>query len=356
MEYKEAYISALLREMEMKSGYLRGENIQTIYFGGGTPSQLQQHDFERIFDGIYRVFPVSDNPEITIEANPDDLSDSYVSSLNTLPLNRLSVGIQSFDDDELRLLNRRHTSREAIDAVARSKDAGFSNVSIDLMYAIPGQTPDSWAKNIDKAIELDVSHISAYCLSYEEGTTIYKMMERKEVEPVDDDMCEQFFRILTGKLADAGYVHYETSNFAKRSASYPEGRISLHNSSYWNSTHYLGLGPSAHSYDGDSRSWNISSISEYMKAVNDGLPKLYDTEKLDEIAKYNDFIITRLRTMWGVSLSELKMEFGEERERYFFEKSEQYLSLNKLKKQGGNVKVSPECIFTSDAIIRDIIA
>ena len=356
MEYKEAYISALLREMEMKSGYLRGENIQTIYFGGGTPSQLQQHDFERIFDGIYRVFPVSDNPEITIEANPDDLSDSYVSSLKTLPLNRLSVGIQSFDDDELRLLNRRHTSREAIDAVARSKDAGFSNISIDLMYAIPGQTPESWAKNIDKAIELDVSHISAYCLTYEEGAAIYKMMERKEVEPVDDDMCEQFFRILTGKLADAGYVHYETSNFAKRLASYPEGRISLHNSSYWNSTHYLGLGPSAHSYDGDSRSWNISSISGYIKAVNDGLPELYDTEVLDEIAKYNDFIITRLRTMWGVSLSELKREFGEERERYFLEKSAPYVSLNKLKKQGGNVKVSPECIFTSDAIIRDIIA
>ena len=356
MEYKEAYISALLREMEMKRNYLRGENIETIYFGGGTPSQLQAHDFQRIFDEVYRIFPVSDNPEITIEANPDDLSDSYVSSLKTLPFNRLSIGIQSFVDDELRLLNRRHTSDDAVNAVVRCKDAGFENISIDLIYAIPGQTTGSWEKNIDKAIALDISHISAYNLTYEEGTAIYKMMERKEIEPVDDDICEQFFSILTGKLADTDYVHYEISNFAKRSASYPEGRISLHNSSYWNSTHYLGVGPSAHSYDGDSRSWNISSISGYIKAVNEGSSELYDTEMLDEIAKYNDFIITRLRTMWGVSLSELKKEFGEERERYFFEKSEPYLSLNKLKKQGGNVKVSPGSILISDAIIRDIIA
>ena len=356
MEYKEAYISALLREMELKSGYLRGENIETIYFGGGTPSQLQQHDFEQIFDAIYRLFPVSDNPEITIEANPDDLSCNYVSALKTLPLNRISIGIQSFVDEELHLLNRRHTSREAVNAVARCKDSGLSNISIDLIYAIPGQTTKSWTENLDKAIDLDVAHISAYCLTYEEGTAIYKMLERKEIEPVDDDMCEQFFQILTGKLTNVGFVHYETSNFAKRSDFFPEGQISLHNSSYWNSTRYLGLGPSAHSYDGDSRSWNISSISGYINAVNNGSSELYDTEMLDEKSKYNDFVITRLRTMWGVSLSELKREFGEERERYFFERSEPYLSLNKLKNEGGNVKVSPGSIFTSDAIIRDIIA
>ena len=356
MDYKEAYISALLREMELRRDYLHGENVETIYFGGGTPSQLQSYNFEQIFEGIYRIFSVSDNPEITIEANPDDLSDSYVSSLKTLPVNRISIGIQSFVDKELSMLNRRHTSRGAVDAVARCKDAGLANISIDLMYALPGQTKESWAYNLDKAIALDVSHISAYSLTYEEGTSIYKMKERKDIEPVDDDLCEHFFRLLTKKLEGAGFVHYEISNFAKCSASFPEGRISLHNSSYWNGTDYLGLGPSAHSYNGDSRSWNVSSISGYIKALKDGSAEVRETELLDEVAKYNDFIIIRLRTTWGVSLNELKRQFGDKRERYFLEKSEPFLRLNMLKRQGDIVKVSVGSIFISDAIIRDLIA
>ena len=356
VEYKEAYINALLREMEVRSDYLRGESIKTIYFGGGTPSQLQPWEIKKILDGIYRKFSVSDNPEITIEANPDDLSDKYVMSLKTLPVNRLSIGIQSFDDRDLRLLNRRHTSLEAVEAVARCKEADLTNISIDLIYGLPGQTTESWTYNIDKAIALDVPHISAYSLTYEEGTVIYKMMERKDINPVDDDICEQLFSILTRKLAGAGFVHYEISNFAGCSTSFPEGRISLHNSSYWNGTHYLGLGPSAHSYDGDSRSWNISSISEYIKALNDSSLDFFETENLNAVAKYNDFIITHLRTMWGVSLSELRRDFGEERERYFLAKSEPYIFLNILKKQGEIVKVSPERIFISDAIIRDLIA
>ena len=356
LEYKSAYISALLHEMELRRDYLRGESLNTIYFGGGTPSQLQSHDYEQLFNGVYRLFSVSDDPEVTIEANPDDLSCDYIQSLKSLPVNRVSVGIQSFVDDELRLLNRRHTSVEAVDAVVRCKDAGLTNISIDLMYGLPGQTVESWEYNLDKAIALDVSHISAYSLTYEEGTAIYNMMERKEIEPADDDLYEQLFRLLTGKLADAGFAHYEVSNFAKRSASHPDGCISLHNSSYWNGAHYLGLGPSAHSYDGDSRSWNISSVSGYIKALNEGVAELSETERLDEVAKYNDFIITRLRTMWGVSLSELRREFGEVRERYFLGKSEPFFCLDMLKKHGDIVKVSEGSLFISDAIMRDLIA
>ena len=356
MEYKESYISALLREMETRSDYLNGEDVKTIYFGGGTPSQLQPSELKKVLDGIYRTFSVSDNPEITIEANPDDLSDDYVASLRAFPINRISIGIQSFDDKELRLLNRRHTACEAVEAVARCKDAGLTNISVDLMYGLPGQTVKSWSYNVDKAIALDISHISAYSLTYEEGTAIYKMMEREEITPVDDDLYEQFFRILTKKLAGAGFIHYEISNFAKRSASQPDGMISLHNSSYWNGTHYLGLGSSAHSYNGESRSWSVSSISGYIKALSDNSADLYETEHLDAVAKYNDFIVTRLRTMWGLSLSELKKEFGEDRERYFFEKSEPHILLNILKKQDGFVKISPEHIFISDAIMRDLIA
>jgi oxygen-independent coproporphyrinogen-3 oxidase len=317
---------------------------------------LQPRDIEKIFDGIYRIFSVSDNPEITIEANPDDLSLSYVASLKSFPINRISIGIQSFDDKDLRMLNRRHTAVEAESAVLRCKEAGLANISIDLIYGLPGQTADAWSYNVDKAVDLDVQHISAYSLSYEEGTAIYKMLERKEITPVDDDSYECFFRILTGKLASAGFVHYEISNFAKRSASYPDGRISLHNSSYWNGTHYLGIGPSAHSYSGNTRCMNVSSIAEYIKAVNDGGGCFYETEWLDERTRYNDFIITRLRTMWGVSLKDLRDEFGEERERYFLEQSEPYFGLDMLNVDGGYVKVSCRGIFVSDAIMCDLIA
>jgi oxygen-independent coproporphyrinogen-3 oxidase len=355
MGYKEACIAALLSEMDIRHNYLQGEMVETIYFGGGTPSRLQPRDLEKLLDGIYRIFPVSDHPEITLEANPDDLSDSYVSSLKNLPVNRISIGIQSFDDRELRLLNRRHTAQEALRSVARCKNAGWTNISIDLMYGLPEQTMEIWLHTIDKAIELDVSHISAYNLTYEEGTVIYKMMECKKLKLVEDELCEQFFRKLTEKLTSAGFIHYEISNFAGRSAFYPDGRISLHNSSYWNGTRYLGLGPSAHSYDGKSRSRNVSSISGYIGAINNRSGELYETEVLDERARYNDFIITRLRTMWGVSLDELRREFGKERERYFLEKSEAFMCYNMLKKQGDFVKVTSEGIFVSDAIMRELI-
>jgi len=356
MEFKDAYISTLLREMEIRSDFFKGESVKTIYFGGGTPSRLQSCDFEKIFEGIYKIYPVAENPEITIEANPDDLSRTYITSLRTLPVNRISIGIQSFDDNDLRFLNRRHTAKQAEIAVERCKSAGLANISIDLIYGLPGQTIDAWSKNVDKAITLDVRHISAYGLTYEEGTALYKMMEREEVTPVDDELYEHFFRILADKLTGADFAHYEISNFAKRSDSYPEGRISLHNSSYWNGTYYLGVGPSAHSYDGNARYVNVSSLIKYIKFVNEGFGKFFEKEMLDERTKYNDFIITRLRTVWGVSLCELESELGEEWKRYFLEQSEPFLCSKKLNIHDDYVKVSYDYIFISDAIIRDLIA
>ena len=356
LEYKDAYISALLQEMEMRSDFFKGESIKTIYFGGGTPSQLQICDLEKIIEGVNRIFTVSGNPEVTIEANPDDLSRTYITSLKKNPVNRISIGIQSFDDSDLRLLNRRHSAIEAEIAVSRCKEAGLANISIDMIYGLPGQTADAWAQNVDKAITLDVQHISAYGLTYEEGTALYKMMERKEVTPVDDDLYESFFRILSDKLTAAGFVHYEISNFAKRSESYPDGHISLHNSSYWNGSHYLGVGPSAHSYDGEARYVNVSSVSEYIKLINKGSEQFYEKETLDERTKYNDYIITRLRTMWGVSLSELRQALGEEWKQYFLARSEPFLCSKKLKRYGDNVKVSYRDIFICDAILRELIA
>jgi oxygen-independent coproporphyrinogen-3 oxidase len=355
MEYKDGYVSALIREMEMRRNYLCGEQIKTVYFGGGTPSQLNACDFERLFDAIYRLFPFAQDPEITIEVNPDDLSEEYIFSLTKLPFNRISAGIQSFKDEDLRMLNRRHTAAEALNAIYRCKDAGFDNISIDLIYGLPGQTAGGWSYNIEKAVALDVSHISAYNLTYEEGTLIDEKRKRGDIQPVEDELCESFFYMLTDKLADAGFVHYEISNFAKRTPSHPDGRISVHNSSYWNGTHYMGIGPSAHSYNGKFRSWNVSSVTEYIAALNERAEIPHEMEYPDERTRYNDFVITRLRTIWGVSLNELRWEFGEERERYFLKKSEPFLCSKKLKVEGGYVKVTHKGFFISDLIMRELI-
>ena len=355
MDYKEAFLTALLREMEIRRDEWRGIVFNTIYFGGGTPSQLHIDDLKRLFEGVYRFFSISANPEITIEANPDDLSLRYLVFIKMLSINRISIGIQSFDDRELRLLNRRHTAQEAIEAVKRCKEVDLNNISIDLMYALPGQTDEQWSQTVDKAIALKVYHISAYSLSYEPGTVLYQMMKNKEITPVNDDDCERFYHILTAKLAAANFVHYEISNFTRRTPLYPSGRISLHNSSYWNGTHYLGLGPSAHSYNGNSRSWNVSSLTDYISALRDHTGIFYETERLSERDKYNDFIITRLRTMWGISSDELRREFGKLRESDFLKKCEHWISIKKLKKQDGNVKLLPEDFFISDAIMRELI-
>ena len=355
LENKEAYIDALLREMEGRRDDWQGETFNTIYFGGGTPSLLQPGELKKILAGVNSRFSVASHPEITLEANPDDLSGDHLTSLTSLAINRISIGIQSLDDGELRLLRRRHTAHEAIDAVLRCKEAGLTNISIDLIFGLPEQAMEVWTRTIDKAIDLDVAHISAYNLTYEEGTAIYRMKQNNEINPVDDDVCAQLYDTLTTKLTGAGFVHYEISNFARRSVDHPSGRISLHNASYWDGTHYLGLGPSAHSYNGTSRSWNVSSIRAYIDAMRDPTKCCYETEHLDERARYNDFVVTRMRTMWGVSLDELRRTFGKARESYFLEKAERYISIKKLKKQGGYVKVLPDFFFISDAIIRELI-
>jgi oxygen-independent coproporphyrinogen-3 oxidase len=356
MGYKEKYLVALMREMEIRRDDLKGEEIKTVYFGGGTPSLLDRADFERLFDRLYTLFSFSNLPEITLEANPDDLSDRYVDSLRTLPFNRISIGIQSFRDEELHFLHRRHTAAEAVRSVYRCKEAGFDNLSIDLMYGLPRQLAGDWSYNLEKALELDVAHISAYHLTCEEGTPIYRMEKKGEIEPVDDETSELFFRMLKERLEKAGFIHYEISNFAARTSLWPDGRISVHNASYWNGTYYMGIGPSAHSYDGDTRSWNVSSVSQYIQALNERSELPVETEYLDARTKYNDFVITRLRTRWGISLEELEKRFGTERKRWFLAKSESLICTKRLKKEGDYVKVLPAGLFVSDTIMRKLIA
>lgn len=348
MKYKESYINAVIRELELRKAYTGGEPIETIYFGGGTPSQLQAKDFDRIFNAIYRLFDVSHCGEITLEANPDDMTPEYVSSLRTLPFNRISMGVQSFKEEDLRFLNRRHNRQQALQAVALCKENGLSNISIDLIYGLPGQTQKEWEANIDQAIQLDIPHISAYHLIYEEGTALYKLKEAGKISPVDEEVSVALFTSLIDRLTASGYLHYEISNFAR------PGMISRHNSSYWTGKKYIGIGPSAHSYNGENRQWNVSSLPEYLRGVENGSPET-EVETLDINTRYNDYIITGLRTMWGIQLDEIQQQFGKDKLIYCQKQAAPYINRGLLIQKEGVITLSGEGIFISDGIMSDLL-
>ena len=247
------FTEALCTEAALRKNEVT-EPVKTVYFGGGTPSRLDNQAFGEIFETLFSHFPIEEDAEITLEANPDDLSEEYIHLLRKLPFNRISIGIQSFDDGELKFLSRRHSARQAIQAVKLCRQAGFENISIDLMYGLPGQTPGMWEKSLRQACELDVWHISAYHLIYEKQTRLYALLQKGSVRPVTDEASTEMFSMLIDTLAQNGFEHYEISNFAKSK------KYSIHNTSYWKNEKYIGLGPSAHSYDGENRSWNIASL------------------------------------------------------------------------------------------------
>lgn len=296
-------VQAICQELVDRKAYLHGETIRTLYLGGGTPSLLRIEELSDIFETVAEHY-VCDFEEVTLEANPDDLSEDYLRSLRILPINRLSLGVQSFHDDDLRLLNRRHTALEAKEAVKRCQTMGYANMSIDLIYALPNQTLEAWIDNIEQAIALDVPHISAYHLTYEEGTRIYRMLQRGEVKEADEELSVEMFRLLRHRLNEAGIVQYEISNFAK------PGMHARHNSSYWDGTPYLGVGPSAHSFDGKDRRWNLADTRRYLQYMKEGRP-YYEVEELDVASSYNDYVITSLRTIAGMDLKRLAEHFGE---------------------------------------------
>ena len=347
-EKKPAYVHALCQELDMRKNYLEGEDIETIYLGGGTPSQLSQKELEEIFSTLYNIYKVKDNVEITLEANPDDLTPEYVHMLRTLPINRISMGIQTFQEETLKLLHRRHTARQAIEAFQRCREADFQNISIDLMYGLPGETLDTWKENLQQAIALRPEHISAYHLIYEEGTALWKLKEQHQVEEADEDLSVTLFRTLIEELTHAGYEHYEISNFCL-----PELH-SRHNSSYWTGKKYLGFGPSAHSFNGTSRQWNVASLDKYIHAIQQG--KLdYEIEELDIYTRYNDFVITTIRTHWGMSLSQLRSIYGEELYRYCLRMAKPHLAQGVLEMKGDTLKLTKEGIFISDGIMSDLL-
>lgn len=345
--YQEAYLRAVVRELELRRDYLAGEAVETVYFGGGTPSQLRAGDFRLLFDRLQAEYDWSACSEITLEANPDDLTPAYLDSLDGLPFNRVSMGIQSFNDDDLRFLNRRHTAAQSVEAVERCRER-FGNISIDLMYGLPGQTLYDWEKNLEAAVALGVNHISAYHLIYEEGTALHALKEAGKVVPVAEETSVAMFARLIDVLTAAGFVHYEISNFGK------PGYFSRHNSSYWTGCKYLGIGPSAHSFDGGSRQWNVSSLPAYIKGMETGVPEV-TVEGLDSNARYNEFVITGLRTMWGISLFTLEERFGSRLHAYCCRQAEKYLNEGLLQREGDRLKLTRAGIFVSDGIMSDLL-
>ena len=295
LELRERYVDALCREME-----IRGErnDIETIYLGGGTPSQLSIEQLQRLF--IY-INKVKEDAEITIEMNPDDVTAEFAAELQQLGVNRVSMGAQTFNDERLRFLHRRHNAKQVHQAVETLRQAGFKNISIDLMYGFPEETLDDWKADIEEALSLDVEHISSYCLMYEEGTPLYQLLEQGKVSEVDEELERQMYYTLKDRLEAAGYEHYEISNFAR------PGFRSRHNSSYWQGIPYIGIGAAAHSYDINTRSWNIADIRQYITGIEQG-QRLYESETLDEVTRYNDAVTVALRTCEGLDLSKLTSE------------------------------------------------
>ena len=344
----EAFADSLCKEIKFRKDEIH-EPVKTVYFGGGTPSRLSEQHFENIFNYLFSNFKIDPAAEITVEANPDDLSSEYIQMLSHLPVNRLSIGIQSFDDGELKFLSRRHTASQAINAVKRCQMHGFNNISIDLMYGLPGQTTKIWEQNLKQATSLDIQHLSAYHLIYEEKTRMYSMLKAGKIHPVDEEVSTAMFSMLIDWMKQHNFIHYEISAFAK------EGYFSRHNTSYWKGNKYIGLGPAAHSFDGENRSWNVASLNRYINGIDSGVPER-NSEHLSLNEKYNEFILTGLRTMWGIDMVELRLLFGNKLYSYCIENAEKYVSKKLLSVEGYNMKLTREGIFISDGIMSDLMS
>ena len=296
-------LQAMRQELRAKRNYLENEKIETIYFGGGTPSLVPTDDLRHLLDDIFTLFPVAENPEITLEANPDDLTLHKIIELGQTPINRLSIGIQSFRNEDLLWMNRAHNATQADFAVKCAQDRGFENITIDLIYSIPGLSNRDWLENIRKAIDLQVQHISAYSLTIEPKTAFGHQLAKQELKPVDEQTSSDHFTTLVHELARSGYEQYEVSNFCKL------GMQSKHNSAYWLGKKYLGIGPSAHSFNGISRQWNVTNNPRYAKGWMTGNPE-FEIETLDERTRLNEYLMTRLRTTWGVDLEYIQSTFN----------------------------------------------
>lgn len=339
-------VLALAKEMSMRKNELGNEIVETIYFGGGTPSILPVEDIQLLIDQIYENFDVADNPEITLEANPDDLSDQRIQELANSPINRLSIGIQSFFEEDLKMMNRAHNSTEAQHCLEEATKY-FDNISIDLIYGIPGMSNEKWKQNIETALAFGIPHISSYALTVEPKTALKKLIETGKVAAPKDETAQEHFYILTELLKQHGFIHYELSNFGK------ENYFSKNNSAYWLGKKYIGIGPSAHSYDGISRSWNIPNNTLYMKSIGENqLPS--ETEMLSMNDRYNEYIMTGLRTIWGVSLDRIHNDFGESYLNHLHKTASKFINEGLLETESKILKTTEKGKFLADGIASDL--
>lgn len=346
LQKKDELITSLIKEIELRRDELDNEIIETIYFGGGTPSVLSQLEINRIIDSVYQNHQVIENPEITLEANPDDLTQEKIVELSQSKINRLSIGIQSFFQRDLKLMNRAHNVTEARECLSIASKY-FDNISLDLIYGIPGLTNKEWKENIKTALSFKIPHISSYALTVEPKTALEKLIEKGTIENVNDNKAQEQFHILIEELDKEGFVHYELSNFGKK------GFFSKNNSAYWQGKSYLGIGPSAHSFDGKQRSWNINNNSKYIKAIQqEELP--IERETLSITDQYNEYIMTRLRTIWGLSLDEVNSKFGKHYAQYLEEQSQKFIIKHLLYIEDGIIRTTKKGKFLSDGISSDL--
>lgn len=346
LKKKEAMVECLTKEIELRKHEMNGEVIKTIYFGGGTPSVLTIDELRFLIDAVYENFNVSDSAEITLEANPDDLSRNRIFQLSHSPVNRLSIGVQSFFEEDLKLMNRAHDSREAEDCIREAKNF-FGNISIDLIYGIPGMDNHRWKANIEKALSFGISHISSYALTVEPRTALKKFIEKGIVEDVDDEQAQEQFQMLLWMLEENGFVNYEISNFGK------PGFFSENNTAYWQGKKYVGIGPSAHSFDGQKRGWNIRNNHKYIEALEMGkLPIEYET--LSTTDRYNEYVMTGLRTIWGVSLNKVENDFGQNYRQYLEQQAQKYVGKHLLFLDGDTLLATKKGKFLVDGIASDL--
>jgi len=335
--------------MQCRHDYLGATTLSSVYIGGGTPSTLSADELERIFGAINRHWTLAPDSEVTLEANPDDITADYARALAALPVNRVSMGVQTFNDEMLRLLRRRHTAAQVYEAIDRLLAASIDNLSIDLIYGLPSQTLEQWQQDLDKALALPVSHLSAYALIYEEGTALYRLREQGKVAEASDELSLQMFEMLMDKAAEAGFRHYEISNFAL------PHREARHNSGYWSGMHYLGLGPAAHSYNGTGRQWNTPDLGAYLQARGDtATAGLITTEALTPKIRQEETLLTRLRTARGLDLAAFRRDFGQQALDALLARALPYINNGTLVLKGETLTLSRKGIFISDGIISSL--
>jgi len=340
-------LKSIKKEIELRKFYLNGATISSIYFGGGTPSILNKEEIESIIQTIYHHFTIDINAEITLECNPDDLDKKMLTDLKEIGINRLSIGIQSFDDDDLKFMNRSHNAKEALECIHLAKEAEFNNITIDLIYGLPNQSNEKWKQNLKQMLDLNIQHFSAYALTVEPKTVLKHLIDKQKVIPLDDKITVEHFNTLAQIATENDFIHYEISNFGK------QGFFSNHNTAYWKNQHYLGVGPSAHSFNETSRQWNLASNKQYIEMVNAN-NAYFEIEQLSNAQQYNEYIFTALRTMWGVELDYIKTQFGATAHQYFEKQVSNWVNQGKIKQLENNYTLTSRGKLYADAISSDL--